>query len=144
MTIAVAGILIGVVVPPFQAMVRRGEMADTANDMTMAITFARSEAARVGGGVQMQAVDAADTANEWGPGWQVVAPGGTVLQLFARAKVGMSINGTDGVAAITFNGRGLPNQNLTIDMCHPGTGLRIAMSAVGRPATTHLTEGDCP
>lgn len=144
-TIAIAGVLVAAVVPQFQSMVRRSQMTSVANDMLMAINFARSEASRVGGGVRMRALDATDAANEWGPGWEVVAPNGiTVLQTFTGATGGMKMNGTDGVTLVTFNSRGLPNQTMTVDICNPGSGLRIAMSAVGRPATANLTVADCP
>lgn len=143
-TIAVAGVLVAAAVPQFQSMVRRQQMASVANDMIMSINFARSEATRVGGGVQMQAVNATNNGNEWGPGWQIVGPTGTVLQSFIGATGGMTINGTDGVNVVTFNGRGLPNLTVQMDMCNPGSGVRIAMSAVGRPATSDLTSSTCP
>ena len=144
-TIAIAGVLVAAVVPQFQSMVRRSQMTSVANDMIMAINFARSEASRTRGGVRLRALDATDAGNEWGPGWQVVAPDNvTVLQTFNGATGGMKLNGTDGVVAVTFNSRGLPDRTLTVDMCNPGTGVRIAMSAVGRPATADLTAADCP
>ena len=121
-TIAIAGILVAAVVPQFQSMVRRSQLTSVTNDMIMAINFARSEAARVGGGVRMRTMDATDAANEWGPGWQVIGKDGvTVLQTFAGAAGGMKLNGTNGVVQVTFNSRGLPDRTMTVAGSHQQT-----------------------
>ena len=148
-TIAVAGVLIGAAVPSYQAMVRRSQMVDAVNDMTMAIAFARSEAARRGGGVALDAAAPGNAANEWGPGWNVVMIADALprvpLQSFAAVSGGITLNGTDGVTTITFNSRGLPDRAMTVDMCQAGVGgVRLAMSVVGRPSRSDLAAAACP
>ncbi|HSG87854.1 MAG TPA: prepilin-type N-terminal cleavage/methylation domain-containing protein, partial [Pseudomonadales bacterium] len=62
-TLAIMGVLVGVVFPGFQNMVARNGLATSANAMILAVSYARSEAVRDGGGVTLTAIDAADPAN---------------------------------------------------------------------------------
>ena len=71
-TMAVAAILMGIAIPAFNDFIAQRTMASRVNDFVVAVTYARSEAARRGGIVSIQAVDASDGDNEWGPGYCVV------------------------------------------------------------------------
>ena len=63
-------------------------MTTRVNDLVLAVNYARSEAAKLGGLVSVQAMDASDSDNEWGPGYCVTIgnPGNcnNPLRLFDR------------------------------------------------------------
>lgn len=118
-SLAVAAVLIGLAVPAFNDLVRQRAMISRANDLVLALGYARSEAVRRGGLVSVRAIDADDDDNEWGPGYCVVTvdpdtgdPGDCdsdeVLRTFAGFE-DATLDGPDGVEVISYNGRGLPN-----------------------------------
>jgi type IV fimbrial biogenesis protein FimT len=114
-TLAVAAVLMGLAAPAFNDLVRQRAMISRINDLVLAVSYARSEAVRRGAVISVQAQDADDADNEWGAGYCVVEgdPGdcdAPVLRTFAPAD-GATLNGTaglDGLATISFSGRGLP------------------------------------
>jgi type IV fimbrial biogenesis protein FimT len=121
-TLAVAAVLLGLAVPAFNDLVRQRAMIARINDMVLAISYARSEAVRLGGQVSLQARDA-EADNQWGAGYCVVVgnPGNCnppVLRSFEGFE-DMTLAGVDGLATrldgatlrttLTFNGRGLPD-----------------------------------
>lgn len=147
-SLAVAAILIGFALPAFTDFIDQRRMASRANDFVLAVTYARSEAARRGEAVSVQAVDDSDNDNEWGPGYEVVA-GGTVLRSFepidpADATVD-GRGGFDGIGTLTFNARGMLTLGAAgeIRICSaddtedPGREIRI--SAIGRPDVEEWT-----
>ena len=113
-SLAVAAILLGLAVPAFNDFIRQRTMAARVNDFVLAVTYARSEAARLGGLVSIQAVDASDGGNEWGPGYCVVVGnpgdcGGIVLRSFPAVDDATldGFGGLDGAATLSFNARGM-------------------------------------
>ncbi len=93
-TLAIAAVLIGLAVPAFNGFVAQRALTAQVNDFLVAVQYARSEAGRRGTYVSVQALNAANAANEWGPGWCVVvgnAPvacpnDGTQLRDFTGAR----------------------------------------------------------
>jgi type IV fimbrial biogenesis protein FimT len=114
-TLAVAAVLLGLAVPAFNELVRQRAMIARINDMVLAISYARSEAVRLGGQVSLQALSP-EAGNQWGAGYCVVVgnPGDCdppVLRAFEGFE-DMTLAGVDGLATrttLTFNGRGLPD-----------------------------------
>ena len=99
-TLAIAAILLGYALPSFNGFVDQRNMTSRINDFVLAVNYARSEAIKTGGLVSVQAINAGDAGNEWGPGYCVVVgdPGncnGAPLRTFA-AIGGSTINGVNG------------------------------------------------
>ncbi|MCZ6711830.1 MAG: GspH/FimT family pseudopilin, partial [Gammaproteobacteria bacterium] len=113
-TLTIAALLLGYALPAFNGMMIQGAMTSRVNQFLLAVNYARSEAANLGGMVSVQSVDPGDTDNEWGMGYCVVAgnPGDCdppVLQLF-ESPDGLTIDGTgglDGIGTLSFNSRGI-------------------------------------
>ncbi|MEM1435582.1 MAG: GspH/FimT family pseudopilin [Pseudomonadota bacterium] len=145
-TLAIAGVLIGFALPAFNGFINQRQITATVNDFVLAMNYARSEAARLGGAVTVQAITAADTDNEWGPGFCVVqgTPGncdGTTLRRFGDGYPDGAINGLDtldGIAAFTFNSRGLMTAGAAgaMSVCATDTdtdpGRTLTVTAIGR------------
>jgi type IV fimbrial biogenesis protein FimT len=152
-TLAIAAVLIGLAVPAFNAFVAQRTLTAQVNDFLVTMQYARSEAGRRGTTVSVQAANAANAANEWGPGWCVVVgtPGacpndGTELRTF-NALGANTLDGTgalDGVATLAFNSRGLllpPAVAGTFNLCNPNehVGREISISAIGRVSSREPT-----
>jgi type IV fimbrial biogenesis protein FimT len=154
-SLAVASILIGLAVPAFNNFIAQRTLTAQVNDFMVAVQYARSEAGRRGGAVSVQAQNAGDGSDEWGPGWCVVVgtPGacpndGTELRSFTA--LGNStlngLGGMDGLAALTFNSRGLLVAGAagSFDLCRTDetVGRTISISTIGRVSSRIKT--DCP
>jgi prepilin-type N-terminal cleavage/methylation domain-containing protein len=144
--ISVVAIMVTVVMPGFSALVQRNSMVSGVNGFIAGIQIARSEAINRGTTMTLQATDASDGNNEWGPGWTVRDGGNNVVRTFQAITQGMTLDSLAGANTISFNSRGLQigNPN-TLDFCITGQeGVRIAISATGRTSTSALTVADCP
>ena len=153
-SLAVASILIGLALPAFNNFVAQRTLTAQVNDFMVAIQFARSEAGRRGATMSVQAENAGDNANEWGPGYCVVVgtPGNCpndVTELRTIASLGTSKldgqGGLNGVGTLTFNSRGLLVGGAgTLDLCQTGqtVGRTISISTIGRVSAR--TKTDCP
>jgi len=144
--ISVVAIMVTVVMPGFSAMVQRNSMVSGVNGFIAGIQIARSEAINRGATVTLQATDASDGNDEWGPGWTVRDGGNNVIRTFQAITQGMTLDSPAGTNTISFNSRGMLIGNpVTLDFCITGVqGVRIALSATGRTSTSDLTSGDCP
>ena len=112
-TLAIAAVLFGFAIPAFDDLMNQRRATTRINQFVLAVNYARSEAAKLGGIVSIQSSDASDNGNEWGVGYCVVAgnPGNcnTPLQVF-DALNGLTLDGTgalDAAATFSFNSRGL-------------------------------------
>lgn len=144
--ISVVAIMVTVVMPGFSAMVQRNSMVSGVNGFIAGIQIARSEAINRGATMTLQATDATDASDEWGPGWTVRDGGNNVIRTFQAITQGMTLDSPAGTNTISFNSRGMLIGNpVTLDFCITGVqGVRIALSATGRTSTSDLTIGDCP
>lgn len=163
-TLAIMGVLVGVVFPGFQQMMARNNLATTANSLVLALSYARAEATREGGGIRVAPRDGDDSdgpgGNDWSLGWAVYSvneppvTGADIRQVFEgptgdltlAANVNMIEFSSQGLVAATDPLSGTePLVPVTLDLCLAGVeGVRVAVSAVGRPGTSELTAGDCP
>ena len=148
--IVIIGIGMSIAVPSFQGMLQRNRLATQANDLTMAINLARSEASRIGNIVSLQAAVGA-VGNEFGEGYCIVigTPGNcnTVVRSFPAFQGTATLAGVDDApnsgdwdsprTSIQFNGRGglsgTSNQVRYLDLCLDGqVGRRIKLALIGR------------
>lgn len=149
--LAVASVLLSLALPAFNGFIAQRDITSRVNDLVLSLNYARSEAARTGGLVSVQAIDASTAGNEWGPGFCVVQgnPGdcsGARLRTFDGYTDG-TFNGMttlDGVEAFGFNSRGLMTVGAagTIELCHADTdidpGRTVTISAIGRASVNEL------
>jgi type IV fimbrial biogenesis protein FimT len=143
-SVAIAAILLGMALPAFNTFIEQRTMAARVNDLVTAVNLARSEAVNRGGPVSIQAMDASDNANEWGPGYCITpgTPGNcnnSLRDFEPAADATMNATGgLDGVGTLTYNGRGLLTLGAqgTIELCSTDAsvdpGREIAVNMVGR------------
>ena len=156
-TLAILAILVGVVFPGFQGVLARNNLATSANSMVLAVNLARGEAVRQSDVTTLVALDSADAANEWGPGWQVLTIAANVPdnpcarpdcdRQFAAIAAGLTLDSPADLTFVQFNSRGglVGGVPVVFDLCNPGdSGVRVTISAIGRPSTDALTAVECP
>ncbi len=150
-TLAIAAVLIGMALPALNGFVTQRTFSAKANDFVIAVNYARSEAAKLGGTVSVQAVDESDGDNEWGPGYCVVVgnPGncdGAVLRRFSPSA-NMTFDATgafDTIGTLSFNSRGLltlggaGTLQLCSDDVDENPGRVIGISLIGRTTSSEL------
>jgi type IV fimbrial biogenesis protein FimT len=151
-SLAVAAILIGFALPAFNDFIAQRTMTARANDFVLAISYARSEAARLNGAVSVQAVNP-EADNEWGGGYCVVAgnPGNCddpVLRRFDPMDDATldGVGGLGGRTTLTFNARGVltpgagPDAAVNLCSTDPGVdpGREINVSFIGRTDVEEL------
>jgi Tfp pilus assembly protein FimT len=128
-------------------MMARNNLATGANGLVLAISYARAEAVREGGGVGLAATDPSTSTDEWGPGWQVSNSDGDLLRVFEGLANDLTADAPADVTTMTFTGQGALASGVpvTIDVCLPGvSGVEVNISATGRPDTDPLTAAECP
>lgn len=148
--LAIAAIMMIYALPAFNDFTAQRRMTSNVNSMIAAINYARSEATRLGGIVTVQALNAGDTDNEWGPGFCVTPadPGNcaAALQTFDMGGT-ITFNGLGGLHtqdSMSFNSRGLLQGGLlgTIELCGADAGddpgRIINISAIGRASILNL------
>ncbi len=70
-TLFVASILLAIAVPSYQTLIRNNRLTSQINTFVTSLQYARTEAIRRNAMVSIGAQNAANNANEWGPGWRV-------------------------------------------------------------------------
>ena len=151
-SMAVAAILVTMALPAFNDFVTQRTMASRINDFVLAVNYARSEAARLGGVVSVQALDA-QADNEWGGGYCVVAgnPGNCnapVLRNFAPLDDATldGVGDLDGRTTLSFNSRGMlmlaVGNAARVELCGADEGedpgREVRLSPIGRPDANDL------
>ena len=149
--LAVAAVMKVYAIPAFNDFTVQRRIASDANSVISAVNYARSEAARLGGQVTVQAVNGGAGGNEWGPGFCVTVgdPGNCNapllnLQVSGASTInalGASLNGED---AWSFNSRGMIEGGLqgTVRVCGADItedpGRVITINAVGRASIEEI------
>ncbi len=148
---SIAAILLGIALPAFNDFTAQRTLTTRANSLVLAVNYARSEAARLGGVVSVQSNDDSDSGNEWGTGFCVIAgnPGdcsGTTLREFEPLR-DATLDGAgdfDGVGALSFNSRGMMTNGVagSIQLCSSQStvdpGRRVSVSLIGRVTVEEL------
>ena len=149
--LTIAAVMMAFALPAFNDFTVQRRMAANVNQLVSAVSYARSEATRFGGVVTLQAEDASDGGDEWGPGFCVTAgdPGDCDASLRSfRLEGDVTLNGIDGlqnVDGLSFNSRGMLMGGLTgaIQLCgvdaDDDPGRVVNINAVGRTNILNLT-----
>ena len=146
----IASVLLFYAIPAFNDFTDQRRIASGANMIVAGVNYARSEAARLGTDVTLQAVGA-DDANEWGEGFCVTQndPGDcdAPLNIFDPDAV-LTMNAVDGLQGLdglTFNSRGMLVNvaNGQINVCGTDTnpGREVRINATGRASVGEFV---CP
>lgn len=148
--LVIGGLLLGMAIPAFNGFIQQQTMTTRVNDFVLAIQYARSEAAKLGGVVSVQTIDDGDDANEWGPGYCVTIgnPGdcGAALRMF-DGMADATLNATDDfhdIPALSFNSRGLLTLDGagTFELCstdaNEDPGRIISVNRIGRTTSQQL------
>ncbi|MES9948898.1 MAG: GspH/FimT family pseudopilin [Candidatus Thiodiazotropha sp.] len=139
-TLAIAAVLMAFVVPGFQGLIERNNVAATSNDMLGALLYARSEAVRI-----ERDVTFTPEAN----GWMVTTEDGIdiVDQTVDNENVTLTENIDNANNDVTYNPRGRADiiEGNNIEISFNGTVMnRICLSRIGRPYIKPVAEGNCP
>ncbi len=150
-TITIAAILAAVAAPSFARLIRDTRLTTSANNLVSVLNLARSEAAKRGTNVFVQA-DSGTTA--WGDGWTVLVDtnGSTVPDAGDQVtRVAEALDGiltlTGSVAVVQFRPTGTTTvapTPVTFDLCNNRAAepdRRITISATGHTSVTTVT---CP
>jgi type IV fimbrial biogenesis protein FimT len=140
-TLLVAAVLVLAGVPALQDYVMNSRLTSQTNALVGTLNMARSEAITQNAEVMLTALDAGDTANEWGKGWRMWVDGNTVcgdatavrdgtydrdcesLREIDSATSRIAINGPDNLAdlstaatteanTLSFSGNGMARINV--------------------------------
>jgi len=149
--LSIAAVLITIGLPAFNGFLGQQRLTTYTNDLIGGIAYARSEAAKLGGVVSIQALTT-DNGNEWGGGYCIVAgnPGncnGTPLRRIAAptAVTLDAIGGLEAIYTLSFNSRGLLVGGLggAIQICSTdasvANGRTLNITPVGRTMAQELT-----
>jgi type IV fimbrial biogenesis protein FimT len=102
-TIAIAGILLGVAIPSFTSLISSNRLTTYANELVTALNFARSEAIKRGQPVTIK--HNGNTSGDWSSGWTIftdlhgdgtldVADGDNLLRTYAALPASFTLRGT--------------------------------------------------
>jgi type IV fimbrial biogenesis protein FimT len=102
-TVAIAGILLGVAIPSFTSIISSNRLTTYANELVMALNFARSEAIKRGQSVTIK--HNGNTSGDWRSGWTVftdlhgdgtldIADGDTLLRTYDPLPTSFNLRGT--------------------------------------------------
>ncbi|MEQ8290325.1 MAG: GspH/FimT family pseudopilin [Gammaproteobacteria bacterium] len=144
--IAIGGILAMFALPNFSIMMKNNCMVTKTNSLISSLQFARSEAVKRNNSVSLNALNGADTSNEWGTGWNIVDNStATTIRVVQQECLATTANETTlDKTVISYAGDGFIQSNGTIEICDDRvgeTGRRITISATGRPAVSEIA---CP
>lgn len=130
-TIAIAAVLVAFAIPAFNNVIRDNRLITSANDVSLALNLARSEAIKRG--VQ---VDVAATDGDWAEGITVEINGGATLRIFPPFSGGMTLEETGGLTAVGYLGTGRATTAAAFDICdserEAETGRTVSITATGR------------
>ncbi len=148
-TIAIAGILLGVAIPSFTFIISSNRLTTCANELVTALNLARSEAIKRGQPVTIKRIS--DTSGDWRSGWTIftdldgdgtldVANSDTLLRTYAALPPSFTLRGTY-VNRITYQASGI-SANGSFVICdnsdnnnipEANTSKLITVNSIGRP-----------
>ena len=141
-TLAVAAIMMTMAVPSFTSMTKNNRLTTQTNQLVTALNLARSEAINRRATIDVIALDASNSSNEWGKGWKVVINGGATLKIFQSLEGNSTLDSTNNISTIQYLASGRTSVTDTFTMCDDRvaeTGRQISILATGRVSTTTVT-----
>lgn len=135
-TIAIAGILVGVAIPSFTSIITSNRLTSYANELVTALSLARSEAIKQGVSVTVRKVDDRSFTNigagaNWEDGWDVFTDannngdfdvGDVLIRSYAPLRSSYTLRGNNFSNFIRFTSSGQSNTNGSFVICDNGDG----------------------
>lgn len=142
--LAVLAIVATFAVPSFQHVIENNRLATEANRIFSAMSYARSEAVRVGDNASMTAA-AGGFSNGWCIHLGASCSGANILRRFEAGDLAYSSSGNQ----VTFNARGeMTNANFQIAVqplnCESGEVDKRRVISVSLSGRASIQTGDCP
>lgn len=142
--VAVLAIIATVAVPSFQQIIENNRLATEANRIFSAMSYARSEAVRVGDDASMTAATGG-FSNGWCVHLGANCTGADILRQFEAGDLAYSSSGNQ----VTFNARGeMKNANFQIAVeplnCDSGEVDKRRVISVSLSGRASIQTGDCP
>lgn len=141
--VTVLAIVATVAVPSFQQVIENNRLATEANRIFSAMSYARSEAVRVGGNASLSAANGG-FSNGWCVHLGASCTGADVLRQFEGGDLSYASSGTQ----VTFNSRGeMTNANFQIEIeppnCDSGEVGKRRVISVALSGRASIQTGDC-
>lgn len=130
-TLAIAGVLVAFAAPAFNNVIRDNRLTTSANDVSLALNLARSEAIK-----RAVQIDVAATDGDWADGVTVEINGGDTLRVFPPFTGGMTLSETGGLTTVSYLGTGRASAAAAFEICDSErtgeTGRTVSVSNTGR------------
>ena len=139
-TISIAAIMLTIAIPSFQSFLLNSRLTGHTNDLVLGMAYAKSEAVKRGGNVEVCASDdEATCSGDWDEGWIVRSNDGQVLQVHDGFSGTICAN----ASSIVFRNSGFPTAGIIFRLYDSrgfGVGVdsarTITVSAQGWATTT--------
>ncbi|EGW21555.1 hypothetical protein Mettu_0321 [Methylobacter tundripaludum SV96] len=135
-TIAIAGILVGVAIPSFTSIIASNRLTAYANELVTALNLARNEAVKRGMSVTVRKVDNNSSTNKgaganWEDGWDIFTDadsdgnfeaGDVLIRTYDPLKFSYTLRGNNFSNFIRFTSSGQSNTNGSFVICDNSDG----------------------
>ncbi|MDT4288301.1 Tfp pilus assembly protein FimT/FimU [Methylomonas sp. MO1] len=140
-TIAIAGVLVGIAIPSFTSIISNNRLTTSANELVTALNLARSEAVKRGRSVTVRKVDDKSSTNvgqtawasaNWEQGWDVFTDANgngefdtgndVLLKTYAALTPSYTLRGNNFSNFIRFTPSGQSNNNGSFVICNNSDG----------------------
>lgn len=145
-TIAIAGILIGIAIPSFTSIISSNRLTAHANELVTALNLARNEAVKRGVSVTVRKVDDNSSTNKgaganWEDGWDVFTDadsdgnfeaGDILIRTYDPLKFSYTLRGNNFSNFIRFTSTGQSNTNGSFVICDNSDGNNVPEANTSR------------
>ena len=114
LVIAIAGVLASLALPNFSQFIGTQKIRGASYDLTAAIIFARSEAIKRNGGVDM-----VQTGGNWNKGWTITSGATTLGSQGAYSNLAITDSAALGTLTFSNDGRVATGTSFTINLSTP-------------------------
>jgi len=140
-TIAIAGVLVGIAIPSFTSIISNNRLTTSANELVTALNLARSEAVKRGVSVTVRKIDDKSSTNKnktawasanWEQGWDVFTDANdngefdtgddVLLKTYAALSASYTLRGNNFTNFIRFTSSGQSNTNGSFVICNNSDG----------------------
>ncbi|MEI8572788.1 prepilin-type N-terminal cleavage/methylation domain-containing protein [Methylomonas sp. LW13] len=140
-TIAIAGVLVGIAIPSFTSIISNNRLTTSANELVTALNLARSEAVKRGVSVTVRKIDDKSSTNKnktawasanWEQGWDVFTDANdngefdtgddVLLKTYAALSASYTLRGNNFANFIRFTSSGQSNTNGSFVICNNSDG----------------------
>ncbi len=152
-TVAILAIVSAIAVPSFAGLINRDRLTSQANELVATMQYARSEAVRINGQVQLCPSTNGTTCfgNDWSQLIVLSVRSNEVLRQFSgtgKASIAADVNditfSSDGLARNTGGLLAVANITVCLDTSNPADNQRVVQLASGSRVSVQQASGACP